>query len=145
MNREQLLDLFSELACSTGFYARYLDSIYSMGEEEQEEYWATMERMDFKDNLQVILFVEEGIYPAHCEKPVLSDQDIKQAVASTICDMIRNNIVNDNGVESLRGWTEDGDVFFNMGMKDKEIERAMELVDKLETAIDTINQVLGEL
>jgi hypothetical protein len=32
-----------------------------------------------------------------------------------------------------------------MGMNDSDVDRAMELVDKLETAIDTINQVLGEL
>ena len=145
MTRNEILSLIEGLAHSTGIYGRLLMDINNMEEDDREELLAYWDSIGFEDELEFIRFFEEGIYPAHYERPDATDKDIKQAVAATICDMLHNNIVEDNGVETLRGWTEDGKVFSLMGMKENEVKRAMLLVDALEPAIEVINQTLGEL
>lgn len=75
----------------------------------------------------------------------METKEIKKAVAGQIIAMIENNIINENGVEMFEGWLEDGDVFFNNGMSEEDIETAMGYAHAVSDALDTINQILGEL
>lgn len=43
---------------SQGMYGRMLDQIYSAPEDEQERFWENMEAQDFKDAVDVVLFLE---------------------------------------------------------------------------------------
>ena len=144
MNREQILSLIRDLACSTGLYGRLYYDIMNMPEDDREEMFDTWENIGFKDALEFIRYDEEGVLPEHYERPAMTDKEIKQAVAEQLANMIMNNIVGDNGVECFRGWVEDGDTFAQLGMTDEEIERAMKLVAEIETPTDIINRVLGE-
>lgn len=145
MTRHEILDLIRNLANSTGLYGRLWYDICGMDEDDKEEMFTRWESIGFKDELEFIRYYEEGIYPDHYQRPEMTDEQIKSVVAAAIRDMIDNNIVRGYGVESLRGWVEDGDAFANMRMTDSEIERAMKLVEQLEESIDTINQVLGNV
>ena len=144
MNREQILSLIRALACSTGVYGRLLESIMYMPEDDREDMFAYWESIGFKSELEFIRFYEEGVLPDHYKRPEMSDEEIKRVVAEQLADMIENNLVNGYGPESFRGWVEDGDTFAELGLSESEIERAMALVDKLEEAVDTINEVLAE-
>ena len=145
MKIDQILSLIRGLAMSTGFYGRLYEDIMNMPDDARQEYFDYLESLNFKSDLDVILFIEEGKLPEGYEKPKMTDEEIKKAVAEQLVGMIDNNIVRECGVESFRGWLEDGEVFFNNGMTEEEIERAMAYADELETAVDKINQVLGEL
>ena len=144
MNREQILSLIRGLACSTGLYGRLLESIMYMPEDDREDMFAYWESIGFKSELEFIRFYEEGVLPDHYKRPEMTDKEIKRVVAEQLANMIENNLVNGYGVESFRGWVEDGDTFAELGLTDGEIERAMKLVAEIETATDTINEVLGE-
>ena len=145
MNINEILSIIRGLACSTGLYGRIYNDIMGMPEDERNDYFAYLESLNFSTDLDVVLFFEEGKLPDGYEKPAMTDEAIKSAVAEQLAGMIDNNIVRGFGVESFRGWCEDGDVFANNGMTDDEIDRAMALVDELEDAVDKINRVLGEL
>lgn len=58
MNRNEIEQLFRNLAMSQGSYGRLLASIYAMSDEGQEEFWAEMEAQDFSDEIAVIMYVE---------------------------------------------------------------------------------------
>lgn len=143
MNREQILSLIRGLACSTGLYGRLLDDIMTMPEEERNDYLAYLESLNFKTDLDVVLFFEEGKMPEGYERPAMTDNEIRKAVASELVAMIRNNLIGEFGPESFRGWLEDGDSFFNGGMTEEEVERAMALADRLDGVVDVINDVLA--
>ena len=145
MKIDQILSLIRSLAMSTGFYGRLYEDIMNMPDDDRQDYFDYLESLNFKTDLEVILFIEEGKLPEGYEKPRMTDEEIKKAVAEQLVGMIDNNIVRECGVESFRGWLEDGEVFFNNGMTEEEIERAMAYADELETAVDKINHVLGEL
>lgn len=145
MKIDQILSLIRSLAMSTGFYGRLYMDIMVMPEDARDEYFAYLESLNFATDLDVVLFFEEGKLPEGYEKPGMTDDEIKRAVAEQLVGMIENNIVRGYGVESFRGWCEDGDVFANNGLTDVEIGRAMALVDELEDAVDKINHLLGEL
>lgn len=144
MNRYQILDLIRSLACSTGLYGRRLQEIASLNEDDREETFERWEAMNFKSDLEFIRYYEEGVLPEDYTAPDMTDKEIKQAVAEQLANMLMNNIVGDNGVESFRGWLEDGEAFRLNGMNEGDVQKAMALALKLETATDTINEVLGE-
>lgn len=58
MNRYQIENLLQSLAMSQGMYGRMLDQIYSAPEDEQERFWENMEAQDFKNAVDVVLFLE---------------------------------------------------------------------------------------
>ena len=72
----------------------------------------------------------------------MTDNEIRKAVTEQLIGMLENNILRDCGTEQFRGWLEDGEVFFNNGMPEEDIKRAMEFADQIADAVDTINQVL---
>lgn len=57
MDREQILDVFRELACSQGFYGRLLRDIYE-DEEWGNAYLNHLEEQNFSTELDLILFIE---------------------------------------------------------------------------------------
>ena len=144
MKIDQILSLIRGLAGSTGFYGRLYEDIMNMPDDDRQDYFDYLESLHFATDLEVILFIEEGVLPDHYKRPAMTDKEIKQAVAAQLANMIMNNIVGDNGVECFRGWVEDGDTFAELGMTDEEIERAMRFVAEIETPTDIINEVLGE-
>ena len=144
MNREQILSLIRDLACSTGLYGRLYNDIMNMPEDDREVFLGNLEALEFADELEFIRYYEEGVLPSGYQRPRMTDKEIKQTVAEQLAAMIMNNIVGENGVECFRGWVEDGDTFAQLGMTEEEIERAMKLVAEIETPTDIINEVLGE-
>ena len=145
MKRNQILSVICSLACSTGMYGRLYRDIMEMPEDDRNDYFACLESLNFATDLDVILYFEEGKLPDGYKRPTMTITEIKKIVAEQLMAMIQNNIINDCGVESFRGWLEDGDVFANLNMTDTEIEMAMFYVDELEGAVDKINHTLGEL
>lgn len=74
----------------------------------------------------------------------MKTKEIKKALVGQIIAMLDNNILNENGVEMFEGWLEDGDVFFNQGWDEKDIEEAMFYARKVSGALDEINNILGD-
>lgn len=58
MNRNEIEQVFRNLAMSQGSYGRLLARIYDLSEEDQDEFWAEMEAQDFSDEIAVIMYVE---------------------------------------------------------------------------------------
>lgn len=75
----------------------------------------------------------------------MKTSEIKKAVVEQIIGMLENNILRECGVEMFEGWLEDGDVFFNLGWDEKDIMEAMRYAHEVSPALDTINNVLGDL
>ena len=59
MSRQQILDTFRSLAKSQGFYGRLLDYINSMDEGERDTYLLDLERQNFKDAVDLVLYLED--------------------------------------------------------------------------------------
>ena len=59
MSRQQILDTFRSLAKSQGFYGRLLDYIDSMDEGERDTYLLDLERQNFKDAVDLVLYLED--------------------------------------------------------------------------------------
>lgn len=57
MDREQILGVFRNLACSQGFYGRLLRDIYE-DEEWGNNYLNHLEEQNFSTELDLILFIE---------------------------------------------------------------------------------------
>lgn len=74
----------------------------------------------------------------------METKEIKKAVVRQIIAMLDNNILNEYGVEMFEGWLEDGDVFFNQGLDERDIEEAMFYARKVSGALDEINNILGD-
>lgn len=144
MKRNEILSVISSLAMSQGLYGRYLRDLMAMPTEEFEAWCEFMESLNFASDLEISLFIDEGQYPAGYQRPAMSDEAIKAELANELAGMIDNNIVRGNGVESFRGWLEDGDALYNKGMNEEEVARAMTLVDELEGAVSEINSILGD-
>lgn len=144
MNRHEILELIRGLAGSTGLYSRLYFDLMDLPADVLDETLAKWEKMNFKTELDFIRYYEEGVLPEGYEPEELTDTEIKVAVADQLAGMIKNNIVNGYGVESFRGWLEDGEVFRNIDFCEGDVEKAMKLADQLAEAVDTINQVLGE-
>lgn len=60
MNIEEIMNLISGLARSTGLYSSLYLSIMEMNEEDCDEYLTYLEEQDFKGDLDFILWYEEG-------------------------------------------------------------------------------------
>ena len=61
MDRNQILDEIKTLAMSQGFYSRLLQNINDIKEESEEKYEALMtelEKQNFKDSVDMILYFE---------------------------------------------------------------------------------------
>ena len=58
MNREEMRQVFEDLAMSQGLYGRLLRSIDEMYEEDREKVWSDLESQNFKDAVDLILFIE---------------------------------------------------------------------------------------
>jgi len=58
MNRNDIKQVFIDLSKSQGFYGRLLRNIDELEDDEKEEYWTNLEQQNFKDSLDLILFIE---------------------------------------------------------------------------------------
>lgn len=58
MNRDEIREVFKQLAMSQGFYGRLLRQIDEADEEAREKFWQDLEEQNFKDSLDVILYIE---------------------------------------------------------------------------------------
>ena len=58
MDRQAIRGTFEMLAQSQGFYGRLLRDIDEMNEEDQERFWSDLESQNFKDAVDLILFIE---------------------------------------------------------------------------------------
>lgn len=58
MDRQEIRSTFEMLACSQGFYGRLLRDIDSSPEDVQEEIWSELEEQNFKDSVDLILYIE---------------------------------------------------------------------------------------
>lgn len=58
MKRDQIINVFKELALSQGFYGRLLASIYEADEDSREEFFAELEAQNFRNSVDLILYIE---------------------------------------------------------------------------------------
>ena len=58
MDRQAIRGTFEMLAQSQGFYGRLLRSIDSMEEEDREKVWSELESQNFKDAVDLIMYME---------------------------------------------------------------------------------------
>jgi len=58
MKRDEILKLIEDLSHSQGFYGRMLQAIKELDEDERDRLWEALERENFKDSLDFILYVE---------------------------------------------------------------------------------------
>lgn len=58
MKREQIENILQSLAMSQGLYGRLLNQIYSLSEEEQEQVWQNLEEQNFKEPLDLVMYIE---------------------------------------------------------------------------------------
>ena len=58
MKREEILEVFRSLSQSQGFYGRLLDDLYSVSEDVKEAFLSHLEAQNFKDPLDLILYIE---------------------------------------------------------------------------------------
>lgn len=58
MNREEIREVFKQLAMSQGFYGRLLRQIDEADEEARENFWKDLEDQNFKDSVDLILYIE---------------------------------------------------------------------------------------
>lgn len=58
MKREQIENTLQSLAMSQGLYGRLLNQIYSLPEEEQEQVWQNLEEQNFKEPLDLVMYIE---------------------------------------------------------------------------------------
>jgi hypothetical protein len=59
LNKKQIKDTFESLAKSQGMYQRLLDGINELSEEDQKKFWDDLESRNFKDSVDVVLYMEE--------------------------------------------------------------------------------------
>lgn len=58
MNRDEIREVFRQLAMSQGFYGRLLRQIDEADEEAREKFWNDLEEQNFKDSVDLILYIE---------------------------------------------------------------------------------------
>lgn len=68
----------------------------------------------------------------------MTKSEIKTEVAGQIAAMIENDILNGYGVESFIGWCEDGEVFFNNGIEDGDLEECIALMKEVAPIVDDL-------
>jgi hypothetical protein len=60
MKRDEIMELITGLAKSTGWYSRLYESIMQMDNDSRDRYFTWLEKQDFKSGLDFIVFYEEG-------------------------------------------------------------------------------------
>ena len=60
MKKEEIMNLISGLARSTGWYSDLYLSIMEMDEEDRNGYLAYLESQNFKSDLDFVIWYEEG-------------------------------------------------------------------------------------
>ena len=74
-------------------------------------------------------------------------KEAKKMVAEQIINMLSNNVIGENGMESFMGWLEDGDAFYNARnaeyYTDEQIAEAVELAKEISSQIDAISWELA--
>ena len=73
----------------------------------------------------------------------MTRKEINKAITEQIIGMWENNILQENGFESIVGWTEDGDVFINAGYTEEETEQIMEFVKRIQDRVDDLSWILA--
>lgn len=58
MKKEEIKQCVRNLAQSQGCWGRLLDEVSELSQEEQDKYWQSLEDMNFKDSLDLILHLE---------------------------------------------------------------------------------------
>ena len=58
MDRQAIRGIFEMLAQSQGFYGRLLRNIDEMDEEDREKVWSDLESQNFRDTIDLILYIE---------------------------------------------------------------------------------------
>ena len=58
MDRQAIRGTFEMLAQSQGFYGRLLRNIDEMDEEDREKVWSDLESQNFKDSVDLIMYIE---------------------------------------------------------------------------------------
>ena len=58
MDRQAIIGTFEMLAQSQGFYGRLLRDIDEMDEEDRDKVWSDLESQNFKDAVDLILYIE---------------------------------------------------------------------------------------
>lgn len=58
MKKDEITRLFQRLARSQGAYGRILRNIDNLNEDEREAFWITLEAQGFRDDIDVILYIE---------------------------------------------------------------------------------------
>ena len=58
MNREQILNAIKNLAMSQGFYGRLLETIYSVDEDERDNFLNDLEEQNFRDVVDMVIYLE---------------------------------------------------------------------------------------
>ena len=58
MDRQAIRGTFEMLAQSQGLYGRLLRNIDEMDEEDREKVWSDLESQNFKDAVDLILYIE---------------------------------------------------------------------------------------
>lgn len=58
MNRDEIREVFKQLAMSQGFYGRLLRQVDEADEEARENFWNDLEEQNFKDSVDLILYIE---------------------------------------------------------------------------------------
>lgn len=58
MDRQEIRGTFEMLAQSQGFYGRLLRDIDEMDKEDREKVWSDLESQNFKDAIDLILYIE---------------------------------------------------------------------------------------
>lgn len=61
MKREEIINTFILLSQSQGFYGRLLNLLDTMETEKKEAFLTLLEKQNFKDMLDLIMWVEENI------------------------------------------------------------------------------------
>lgn len=74
-------------------------------------------------------------------------KEAKKMVAEQIINMLDNNVLHENGMESFMGWLEDGDAFYDIknteNYTDEQIVEAIELAKEISDKIDSISWELA--
>lgn len=58
MNKYEIMSTFRQLAKSMGFYSRLVNQLDSMDSNKKEEILIGLEKMNFKDSVDLILYIE---------------------------------------------------------------------------------------
>ena len=61
MKREEIINTFVLLSQSQGFYGRLLNLLNTMETEKKEAFLPLLEKQNFKDMLDLIMWIEENI------------------------------------------------------------------------------------